>query len=168
MSGIRKSPAESTPTWPGRWPTPLNKYEDHCHICHENWAVRVSILAWNAEHGCSATWLLQARGAQTAVGQGVVAGATASPIDLCRSNRHYERSNDGRSEPVIKERRRDGRRRAFLVTLSSVTMSSSRLSGRPFAKAALQWPQTRSSGLRSGAYAGKRSTRRHGWLARKA
>ena len=68
-----------------------------------------------------------------------------------RSNRHHERSKDGRSEPVIKERRRDGRRRAFLVTLSSVAMSSSRLSGRPFAKAALQWPQTRSSGLRSGA-----------------
>ena len=72
-------------------------------------------------------------------------------IEVCRSNRHHERSKGGRSEPVMKERRRDGRRRAVLVRLSSSTMSSSRLSGRPFAKAALQWPQTRSSGLRSGA-----------------
>ena len=75
----------------------------------------------------------------------------SSLIELCGSNRHHERRKGGSSEPVTNERRREGRRRAFLLRRSSVAMSSSRLSGRPFAKATLQWFQTRSSGLRSGA-----------------
>ncbi len=68
-------------------------------------------------------------------------GVAAYPvvvIELCISNRHHGRKKGGNLEPVTKERRRDGRRRAFLVTRSSVAKSSSRLSGRPFAKVALQ------------------------------
>ena len=81
----------------------------------------------------------------------VLGSVVKATIELCISNRHQERKRGGRSEPVTKERRSEGRRRAFWLRLSSLAMSSSRLSGRPFARAALQWFQTRSSGLRSGA-----------------
>src|SRR5437870_3229056 len=72
-------------------------------------------------------------------------------IDMCITNRHYSHKRAGNSEAVMKDRRRSGRCRAFLVTRPSAVMSSSRLSGRPLASVALKWVQTNSSGLRSGA-----------------
>ena len=78
-------------------------------------------------------------------------GTSTAIIEQCISNRHHGCKKGGRSEPVTKERSRRGRRRAFRLTCSRVVMSSSRVSGRPFASAALQWFHTRSSGLSSGA-----------------
>ena len=72
-------------------------------------------------------------------------------IEMCITNRHYSHKRAGNSEAVMKDRRRSGRCRAFLVTRPSAVMSSSRLSGRPLASVALKWVQTNSSGLRSGA-----------------
>jgi len=72
-------------------------------------------------------------------------------IDLCISNRHLGHKKGGRSEPVIKERRRSGLLAAFLVSRQSVAMRSSRSSGWPLASSALKCVQTRSSGLSSGA-----------------
>ena len=72
-------------------------------------------------------------------------------IDLCTTNRHMNQRKAGRSEAVTNERISRGRRRTFLARRHSVERSSSWLSGRPLARAALKWVRTNSSGLSSGA-----------------
>ena len=71
-------------------------------------------------------------------------------IDLCISNRHHERKKEGSLEAVTKETRSCCRFRASVVSWQSVSINSSRLSGRPFASSCLRWRHTHSSGFSSG------------------
>src|SRR3984893_13177120 len=71
-------------------------------------------------------------------------------IDLCISNRHHERKKEGSLEAVTKESRMCCRFRASVLSWQSVSINSSRLSGRPFASSCLRWRHTHSSGFSSG------------------
>src|SRR5271167_816465 len=59
-------------------------------------------------------------------------------IDLCISNRHHEPKKEGSLEAVTKETRSCCRFRASVVSWQSVSINSSRLSGRPFASSCLR------------------------------